>query len=217
MENKLREIIRGLVKEIQSEEELEEMTGTGAVAGYNTPAAFSKPGQTAKKNKRLANVSGGTVVDDLEEGLSSSASSPFTKPSDVASKNSKLAKISGGTLVGEDIGVLDLPNIKSKPTATLSGKEDDKDGEMADVSDLHLVENRWLELKREDASPQRKISAGLSNVKKQLAEIEKFVNWYGRLKTENGVDRTSYYKRTFGNLNSIKERLNKIAEKIHSM
>ena len=67
MENKLREIIRGLVREIQSEKELEEMTGTGAVAGYDTPNAFSKPGQTGKKNNRLAKVTGGTVVDDLEE------------------------------------------------------------------------------------------------------------------------------------------------------
>ena len=55
-------------KEIQDEKELEEMTGTGAVAGYNTPAAFSKPGQTAKKNNRLAKISGGEIVDDLEEG-----------------------------------------------------------------------------------------------------------------------------------------------------
>ena len=67
MSNRLKEIIRGIVKEIQDEKELEEMTGTGAVAGYDTPNAFSKPGSTAKKNKRLANVTGGEVVDDLEE------------------------------------------------------------------------------------------------------------------------------------------------------
>ena len=52
MEARLKEIIRGIVKEIQSEKELEEMTGTGAVAGYDTPNAFSKPGQTKKKNNR---------------------------------------------------------------------------------------------------------------------------------------------------------------------
>ena len=217
MENKLKEIIRTLVKEIQSEKELEEMNVTGNVAGYNTPAAFSKPGQTAKKNKRLANVTGGTIVNDLEEGLMSNASAPFTKPQDVPAKNSRLAKISGGTLVGEDMGILDLPKVNLKPTATLSNKEDEKDAEMADVSDLQLVENRWVALKKEDGSPQRKIASGLSSVKKQLAEIEKFVSWYSKLKTENDVDRTSYYKRTFGSLNSIKERLTKIAEKIHQM
>lgn len=217
MENKLKEIIRKMVKEIQSEKELEEMSVTGNVAGYNTPAAFSKPGQTAKKNKRLAAVTGGTVVNDLEEGLVSSASAPFTKPQDVPAKNQRLAKVSGGTLVGEDIGVLDLKQPTLKPTATLAGKADEKDKEMADVSDQQLVENRWVALKKEEGTPQRKIAKGLSEVKKQLAEIEKFVNWYNRLKTENGVDRTSYFKRTYGNLHTIKERLNKIAEKIHSM
>jgi hypothetical protein len=196
MENKLKEIIRTLVKEIQSEKELEEMTGTGAVAGYNTPAAFSKPGQTAKKNNRLAKISGGTIVDDLEEGK-----------------------------LKEDIGVLDLEPHKLKPTATPSKGEDKKDEELGTLSGMEVAEggvnkiseNRWLALKQEDASPQKKIAVGLRSVKSQLSEIEKFVNWYSRLKTENNLDRTGYYKRTYSNLNAIKERLNKIAEKIHSM
>ena len=188
MENKLREIIRTLVKEIQSEKELEEMNVTGNVAGYNTPAAFSKPGQTKKKNDRLASVSGGTVVDDLEEGK-----------------------------IKEELGVLDLKAHELKPTATPAKDENDKDETMADVSSMELVENRWLALKKEDASPQKKIAVGLRSVKSQLSEIEKFVNWYSRLKTENNLDRTGYYKRTYGNLKTIKERLNKIAEKIHSM
>ena len=224
MENKLREIIRGLVKEIQSEEDLEEMNVTGNVAGYDTPAAFSKPGQTAKKNNRLAKVSGGTVVDDLEEGLMSTASAPFTKPSDVSGKNAKLAKLSGATVV-EEMGVLDLKPEKLKPTATPSKGEDKKDEELGTLSGMEVAEdgtnkiseNRWLALKQEDATPQKKIAVGLRSVKSQLSEIEKFVNWYSRLKTENNLDRTGYYKRTYGNLNAIKERLNKIAEKIHSM
>ena len=196
METKLKEIIRGLVKEIQSEEDLEEMTGTGAVAGYNTPAAFTKPGQTAKKNNRLAKVTGGTVVDDLEEGK-----------------------------LKESMGVLDLKPEKLKPTATPSKGEDKKDEELGTLSGMEIAEsglnkiseNRWLALKQEDATPQKKIAVGLRSVKSQLSEIEKFVNWYSRLKTENNLDRTGYYKRTYGNLNAIKERLNKIAEKIHSM
>ena len=196
MENKLREIIRTLVKEIQSEKELEEMNVTGNVAGYNTPAAFSKPGQTKKKNDRLASVSGGTVVDDLEEGK-----------------------------IKESMGVLDLKPEKLKPTATPSKGEDKKDEELGTLSGMEMAEgglnkiseNRWLALKQEDATPQKKIAVGLRSVKSQLSEIEKFVNWYSRLKTENNLDRTGYYKRTYGNLNAIKERLNKIAEKIHSM
>ena len=218
MSNRLKEIIRGIVKEIQSEKELEEMTGTGAVAGYDTPNAFSKPGSTAKKNKRLANVTGGEVVDDLEEGITSSAGAPFSKPSEVAGKNAKLAKLSGATVVGEDV-----LNLKQEPSKAVSVK-DVKDGEIADVSGmelaedgLHLAENRWLAIKNEDGSPKSKMSKGITSIKQQLGEVEKFVNWYSKIKNENGVKRGDYYKRTNKSLHKIKERLMNLSEKIRTL
>ena len=87
MEARLKEAIRKYVRERNIQKTLDEMSVTANVAGYDTPNAFSKPGQTGKKNNRLAKVTGGTVVDDLEEGLISNASAPFTKPSDVSGKN----------------------------------------------------------------------------------------------------------------------------------
>jgi hypothetical protein len=229
MSNRLKEIIRGIVKEIQSEKELEEMTGTGAVAGYDTPAAFSKPGQTAKKNKRLANVTGGEVVDDLEEGITSSAGAPFSKPSDVAGKNAKLAKLSGATVVGEEKDWLknDVPaNSKNaleiKPTATDcsdSGEIADKSGMILakDDDEASLNENRWLAIKNEDGSPKSKMSKGITSIKQQLGEVEKFVNWYSKIKNENGVKRGDYYKRTNKSLHKIKERLMNLSEKIRTL
>ena len=220
MEARLREIIRTIVKEIQSEKELEEMTGTGAVAGYDTPAAFSKPGQTKKKNNRLANVTGGTVVDDLEEGLTSSAGAPFSKPSEVAGKNAKLAKLSGATVVeGEkDWALGDVPASRDealpmKPTAAKK-----KPGaEIADVSGMMMAENRWLAIKNEDGSPKSKMSKGITSIKQQLGEVEKFVNWYSKIKNENGVKRGDYYKRTNKSLHKIKERLMNLSEKIRTL
>ena len=229
MSNRLKEIIRGIVKEIQSEKELEEMTGTGAVAGYDTPAAFSKPGQTAKKNKRLANVTGGEVVDDLEEGITSSAGAPFSKPSEVAGKNAKLAKLSGGTLVGEEKDWLknDVPTnskkpLEIKPTATDcsdSGEIADKSGMVLAKADdeASLNENRWVALKKEDGSAKAKIGKGITSIKQQLGEVEKFVNWYSKLKTENGVTKDDYYKRTHKSLHKIKERLMNLSEKIRTL
>jgi len=169
MEARLKEIIRTIVKEIQSEEELDEMTGTGAVAGYNTPAAFSKPGQTKKKNNRLASVSGGTVVDNLEEGEKDWA-------------------------LGEEPGA-----------------------EIADISGMIMAENRWLDLKREESSPKAKVGRGVSNIQKQLSEIEKFVNWYSKIKTENGLKKEDYWKRTNASLYKIRERLMGITEKLRTL
>ena len=195
MSNRLKEIIRTMVKEIQSEKELEEMTVTGAIAGYDTPAAFSKPGQTAKKNKRLANVTGGEVVDDLEEGKD------WLK-NDVPANSKKPLEI--------------------KPTTTDSSDS----GEIADKSgmilakgdeDASLNENRWLAIKNEDGSPKAKMSKGISSIKQQLGEVEKFVNWYSKIKNENGVKRGDYYKRTNKSLHKIKERLMNLSEKIRTL
>jgi hypothetical protein len=195
MEARLKEIIRSIVKEIQSEKELEEMTGTGAVAGYDTPAAFSKPGSTAKKNNRLAKVTGGEVVDDLEEGKD------WLK-NDVPADSKKPLEI--------------------KPTATDcsdSGEIADKSGMILakDDDEASLNENRWLAIKKEDGSPKAKMSKGITSIKQQLGEVEKFVNWYSKIKNENGVKRDDYYKRTNKSLHKIKERLMNLSEKIRTL
>jgi hypothetical protein len=195
MEARLKEIIRGIVKEIQSEKELEEMTGTGAVAGYDTPAAFSKPGQTAKKNKRLANVTGGEVVDDLEEGKD------WLK-NDVPADSKKPLAIKPTSISSADAG-----GIADKSGMILAKVDDD----------ASLNENRWLAIKNEDGSPKAKMSKGISSIKQQLGEVEKFVNWYSKIKNENGVKRGDYYKRTNKSLHKIKERLMNLSEKIRTL
>ena len=195
MSNRLKEIIRGIVKEIQDEKELEEMTVTGAVAGYDTPNAFSKPGQTAKKNKRLANVTGGEVVDDLEEAKD------WLK-NDVPADSKKPLAIKPTAISSADAG-----GIADKSGMILA-----KDDEEASLN-----ENRWLEIKNGDASPKAKMSRGVTSIKQQLGEVEKFVNWYAKIKNENGVKRDDYYKRTHKSLHKIKERLMNLSEKIRTL
>jgi hypothetical protein len=195
MSNRLKEIIRGIVKEIQDETELEEMTGTSAVAGYDTPNAFSKPGQTAKKNKRLANVTGGEVVDDLEEAKD------WLK-NDVPANSKKPLAIKPTAISSADAG-----GIADKSGMILA-----KDDEEASLN-----ENRWLEIKNGDGSPKAKMSRGVTSIKQQLGEVEKFVNWYSKIKNENGVKRGDYYKRTNKSLHKIKERLMNLSEKIRTL
>ena len=195
MSNRLKEIIRGIVKEIQDEKELEEMTGTGAVAGYDTPNAFSKPGSTAKKNKRLANVTGGEVVDDLEEAKD------WLK-NDVPANSKKPLVIKPTAISSADAG-----GIADKSGMILA-KDDDE---------ASLNENRWLAIKNEDGSPKSKMSKGITSIKQQLGEVEKFVNWYSKIKNENGVKRGDYYKRTNKSLHKIKERLMNLSEKIRTL
>jgi hypothetical protein len=187
MEARLKEAIRKYVRERNIQRTLDEMSVTGNVAGYNTPAAFAKPGQTKKKNNRLAKVTGGTVVDNLEEGEKDWALGDVPASKDEA--------------------------LPMKPTAA---KEVDK-AKVADISGMIVAENRWLELKREESSPRAKVGRGVSNIHKQLSEIEKFVNWYSKIKTENGLKKEDYWKRTNASLYKIRERLMGITEKLRTL
>ncbi len=140
---KLKEIIRTIIGEIQNEEEIEEVSTTGGVAGYNTPKAFGKPEDEKKKAKRMAKSAGYSVV--------------------------------------------------------------------------HEVTNRYHQLRKEDATPNQKIGVGIRNMRNQLEEIEKFVEWYSKIKTESDLNGSDYWKRTQKHLNVIRERLNKISQKIQNL
>jgi hypothetical protein len=129
---KLKEIIKGMI---------DEMNTTANVQGYNTPKAFGKPGNEKKKGKRLADLTGYSVVN----------------------------------------------------------------------------ENRWIELKKEDSPAYIKVNKGISNINKQLAEIDKFMGWYGRLKQENGVSNQNFWKRTNKHIYTIKERLLKLEQQIRKI
>ncbi len=184
MEARLKEAIRKYVRERNIQKTLDEMSVTGNVAGYNTPAAFTKPGSEKKKNKRLASVTGGTIVKEGEK----------------------------------DWALGDVPASKDEalPQKPTAAKDVDK-AKVADISGMIVAENRWLELKREMSSPKAKVGRGISNIQRQLSEIEKFVNWYSKIKTENGLKKEEYWKRTNANLYKIRERLMGITEKLRTL
>ena len=101
-----------------------------------------------------------------------------------------------------------------------SGKDSEKKKgkKQADLTGYSVVsENRWLELKQDESTAQAKIGRGISNINKQLKEMERFLNWYGKIKNESGVNNKSYWKRTNSHIYSIKERLIKLDQKIRQI
>ena len=101
-----------------------------------------------------------------------------------------------------------------------SGKDSEKKKgkKQADLTGYSVVsENRWLELKQDESTAQAKIGRGISNINKQLREMERFLNWYGKIKNESGVNNKSYWKRTNSHIYSIKERLIKLDQKIRQI
>lgn len=98
------------------------------------------------------------------------------------------------------------------------GGEKKKAKRQADLTGYTPVnENRWLELKNEVNPPHAKIGRGISNINKQLAEMERFLNWYGRIKQENGVTNDQFWKRTNHNIYKIKERLIKLEQQVRKI
>jgi len=105
------------------------------------------------------------------------------------------------------------PHAFGKP-----GDEKKKGKKQADLTGYSVVsENRWLALKQDESSAQAKIGRGISNINKQLKEMERFLNWYGKIKNESGVDNKSYWKRTNHHIYAIKERLIKLDQKIRQI
>ena len=65
------EIIASLTEKILDEEELEETTATGNVAGYDSPLAFGDNSRASKKKKKKISTNS-TGYDVVNEDLSSS-------------------------------------------------------------------------------------------------------------------------------------------------
>ena len=60
------DLIKSLTEEIAEEEDLDEITATSNIAGYNTPFAFSDDGKKAKKKKKKysTNSTGYKIVNE---------------------------------------------------------------------------------------------------------------------------------------------------------
>lgn len=108
---------------------------------------------------------------------------------------------------------------RRKKTATQLGYElVDNNVNNIDEGKVKRPVNRWLELKNDETMhPHKKMAMGLKELKYQLAETEKFFNWYNKIKTMNELDSTGYWKRTQSHIYKIKERIINIAKTLQEI
>jgi len=119
-----------------------------------------------------------------------------------------------------NIAGYNTPNAFKKTDGT--DEDDEADNKYIDrinqaTGYKRVDENRWLELKNDESSPKQKIGRGISQVNKQLSEIETFLRWYGKIKKEGDLNSNQYWKRTQKNLFRIRERLNNIVTQISKL
>ena len=131
---------------------------------------------------------------------------------------SKIREIIRGKMLGEMNGTGNADGYNTPYAFSGKDSEKKKGKKQADLTGYTVVnENRWLELRRDESTAQAKIGRGISNINKQLKEMERFLNWYGKIKNESGVDNKSYWKRTNQHIYAIKERLIKLDQKIRQI
>lgn len=61
---------------------------------------------------------------------------------------------------------------------------------------------------------RQKINGHIIEINKKLREVEQMINHASKLKLETGSDQTVFWKGTLGNFLKIKERLNRLSNKI---
>jgi hypothetical protein len=228
--------VKGLYKD--AELKVDELTGTDAAGPYNTPFAFTNKGGEAKKGKRQADLTGYSVVgESFTKGVTyggTACNGGCYMGKEGLKKIIKISKESPNNVFmfrQDNTSGLQPHFIKNGVIGKATTLNPSYDLDRNKVRNLNIGkdailavrlyevmnENRWLALKQEDSSAQSKIGRGISNINKQLAEMERLLNWYGKIKNESGVDNKSYWKRTNTNIYSIKERLIKLDQKIRQI
>jgi len=186
-EEKLKELIKSLIQK-----ELDEMTGTGAVAGFSTPFAFSKKGQSHGKKATDATKSlGFTVAKEIDEKKKPDADGdgvpdwadkhPGKDDADFKKKGKKDKE--------EEL------DEKKKPKLDPVGKEDadiNNDGKV-NKTDKYLA-NRRKKIKQsmadklEKAKPHKKkeflkgVGKALDQLEEDEGKLNEAVSRYSRLK-----------------------------------
>lgn len=207
------------------QEELDEMSVTGMVAGYQTPKAFAANDDDFEEhNKETAEVYGYKLVPKtkkrnyesvykqtmrlLNEASVSVFSSDgdefkdgvFHKDEDTWRKYSPVkAETSGYKLVNEK-------NVFGKTPEKLKSVKE------------YLSEASYKEFRRDETrTTNRKINDSIKNINRIMYEVEKVVEHASRLKTEMAVDERTLWRESKNRLVKISERINRISKKIHEL
>jgi len=165
-------------------------------------------------SKEVAKVADGMTAKDSKEFASTKHAGLPDKKEDYAIRlKEHIRKLVKEMNVTGNVDGYNTPYAFTKKSG-----EKKKAKRQADLTGYTPVnENRWLALKQDESTAQSKIGRGISNINKQLREMERFLNWYGKIKNESGVSNKSYWKRTNSHIYSIQERLLKLDQKIRQI
>jgi len=209
-EAKIKELIKSLIKQ-----ELEEMTGTGAVAGFSTPFAFSKKGGTNNATKATLKQNPGSKLAEKEEELDEKKDHKKKKKPDADGDG-----VPDWADKHPGKNDADFEKKSKKKMVWKKGVEKlQKDLDALDENEKKLNEavSRYARLKENPKRHSYKVSLITQEITKMLREVDFLMSVNQRLKTEMNVPNEELWKRTSGRIAEIKARLKSIGMKLRKL
>lgn len=214
----LKSKIREILSEFEEEEEKlkKEVSTTGNVAGYDTPRAFNPTGKHKTDFvKRMAGLTGYSAVNEGKyyvsynkgrgqgKGLSMEFDKKTFKPLD---KPKVFNSYKDAKKYADDMEKTFRNSIGGGTSYWVS------DEKMNPIKES-INENRFHKLRLDQTlTPNQKIGLGIREIRRKIDEIEKFMEWYGKIKKENSLKGENFWKRTNHHIYRIKERLSNIGK-----
>jgi hypothetical protein len=217
---KLKELIKSLIKQ-----ELEEMTGTSAVAGFDTKNAFADGGRHGKKatDATLKQNPGSKIAKEIDEDLDETKE---VKKKKTTVKKKKPDADGDGVPdwadkhPGQDDGDFENKIAKATPDQKTKFIKIVTKG-IKDLSEkenkLNEAVSRYARLKENPKTNSYKVSVMTQEITKMLREVDFLMSVNEKLKTEMEVPNESLWKRTSQRIAEIKERLMSIGRKLRKL
>lgn len=222
-------------------DEIDEMSTTGMVAGYETPKAFSPQSGEGKaefdaQTKDNAEQFGYKIVPKQKRRNSISYDELVKQES--VSKKQKLVKEASTTAgfaqmnigdafidyEGDEDDKANVPHKTMKKTSEISGykivgETMKKDNESAYKQAMRILHEASYKEYRGDKTrtTSEKINYSIKELNQALLQVERAVGHALRLKTEMGVDQRTFWRSSQNRLTKIGERLNRIGKKINEL
>lgn len=199
---------------ICDETSVDEQNVSGAVAGFNTPAAFAKPGKWKGKQAQYESVNTPPTFkwkdtqDQRPESSEETSQDKFPFSSDLEKWPNKDQEYPV-KFTNQPYGTANIKDTTKKIS---------KVAESMDRKYEQLIESyRSFATGDSKITPEQKVKNTIKEVAKKLQEIETLVNHTSRLKTESGLSRTGIGPAADKALTKISERLVKISERVRAL
>jgi hypothetical protein len=214
----------------QPDDELEEASTTGGVAGYMTPNAFSKA------NDDTVEVLGMKRVRESVRTAATYELGKHQRPESAEEEfNSKFPFADNGNTwqhktyqyptanfpehkkYSDRLADVNEPFNVEYDWSGIKNKTDKDVYEAMEHKYLQLIDESYLSFKNRDDKPSNKVKRTIQEIAMKLREIETLVGYNSKLKEESGVTSDNYGPATKKALNKISQRLIKISERVRAL